>query len=92
MSSLKRLTTKLNIIPDSDVPKDENQFGAGFVNAMRTGRMALPLGFTVTIQEIPFSDKKNDPDSYLSSKEKLDDLTKQDFVMWYANKLIGHCW
>ena len=51
--------------------------------------MALPLGFTVTIQEIPFSDKKNDPDSYLSSKEKLDDLTKQDFVMWYANKLIG---
>ena len=89
MSSLKRLTTKLNIIPDSDVPKDENQFGAGFVNAMCTGRMALPLGFTVTIQEIPFSDKKNDPDSYLSSKEKLDDLTKQDFVMWYANKLIG---
>lgn len=89
LSSLKRLTTKLNIIPDSDVLKDDNQFGAGFVSAIRTGRVALSMGFTVTVQEIPLTDKKNDPDSYLSSKEKLDELPKQDFVIWYAEKLIG---
>lgn len=89
LNSLKRLTTKLNIIPDSDAPKDGSQFGAGFISAIRTGKMALSLGFTVTIQEIPFIDKKNDPDSYLSSKEKLDELPKQDFVIWYAEKLIG---
>jgi hypothetical protein len=56
---------------------------------MRTGKLALSLGFSVTIQEIPIGDWKNDPDSYLVSKDKLDELTKQDFVMWYASKVIN---
>lgn len=89
LSSLKRLASKLNIIPDSDIPKDGNKFGVGFVSAIRTGKMALSLGFTVTIQEIPFADGKSDPDSYLTSKEKLDRLVKQDFLMWYADKIIS---
>ena len=53
---------------------------------MRTGKLALSLGFTMTIQEIPVSDWKNDPDSYLVSKDKLDELAIHDFVMWYASK------
>lgn len=50
-----------------------------------------PLGssWTETIQEIPVSDWKNDPDSYLVSKDKLDELAIHDFVMWYASKVIN---
>ena len=89
LSMLKRITSRLNIIPDSDVPKEGEHFGAGFASAMRTGKLALSLGFSVTIQEIPIGDWKNDPDSYLVSKDKLDELAIHDFVMWYASKVIN---
>ena len=89
LSMLKRITDRLNIIPDSDIPKEGEHFGIGFTSAMRTGKLALSLGFTATIQEIPIGDWKNDPDSYLVSKDKLDELTVQDFVMWYASKVIN---
>ena len=89
LSMLKRITDRLNIIPDSDIPKEGEHFGVGFTSAMRTGKLALSLGFIVTIQEIPIGDWKNDPDSYLVSKDKLDELTRQDFVMWYASKVIN---
>lgn len=88
---LKRVTGVLNIIPDSDVPKDREKHGAGFVSAMRTGKLALSLGFAVAVQEIPASDGKSDPDSYLTSRERLDALAKQDFVMWYAAKVLDAC-
>ena len=89
LSILKRITSRLNIIPDSDIPKEGEYFGVGFASAMRTGKLALSLGFTVTIQEIPIGDRKNDPDSYLVSKDKLDELAIHDFVMWYASKVIN---
>ena len=88
LAVLKRIANKLNIIPDSDIPKEGERLGVGFASAMRTGSLALSLGFTATIQEIPIGDWKNDPDSYLASKDKLDGLAKQDFVMWYASKTI----
>lgn len=56
LTILKRVTGVLNIIPDSDVPKDREKHGVGFVSAMRTGKLALSLGFAVTVQEIPASD------------------------------------
>ena len=89
LSMLKRITSRLNIIPDSDIPKEREHFGVGFASAMRTGKLALSLGFTITIQELPIGDWKNDPDSYLVSKDKLDELTRQDFVMWFASKVIN---
>ena len=89
LSMLKRITSRLNIIPDSDIPKEREHFGVGFASAMRTGKLALSLGFTITIQEIPIGDGKNDPDSFLVSIDKLDELTRQDFVMWFASKVIN---
>lgn len=58
LSMLKRITDRLNIIPDSDIPKEGEHFGVGFTSAMRTGKLALSLGFIVTIQEIPIGDWK----------------------------------
>lgn len=85
---IKRATTKINIIPDSDEVKDGSRFGIGFKSAIRTGKMAMSLGFLVTIQEIPTSESKNDPDSYLTSLTIKDSLQKKDFVLWYAEKLL----
>lgn len=89
LSVLQRITSNLNIIPDCDVPKEGEHIGVGFASAMRTGKLALSLGFAVSIQEIPASDVKCDPDSYLTTKDKLDSLPKQDFVMWYASKVMN---
>ena len=88
LTLLKRFTTNLNIIPDTDAPKKGELFGVGFLSAIRAGKKALAMGFIVSIQEIPFTGKKGDPDSYLTSKEIFDSLAKQDFVMWYAGKLF----
>ena len=88
LSDIKLISDKLNIIPDSDVRKDGASYGVGITSAMRTGKVALSLGFTVSVQEIPSSTEKNDPDSYLTSREIYDKLVKQDFVLWYASKLF----
>lgn len=89
LSVLKRIISNLNIIPDCDVPKEGEHIGVGFASAIRTGKLALSLGFAVSVQEIPASDVKCDPDSYLTTKDKLDSLPKQDFVIWYASKVIN---
>lgn len=88
LSIIKRSTANINLIPDSDEVKGEQDFGAGFTSAIRAGKMAMALGFHVTVQEIPSSDGKSDPDSYLTSKEVLNSLPKKDFVLWYAEKLF----
>lgn len=85
LNTIKRITTNINLIPDSDEVKGKD-LGAGFTSAVRSGKMAMSLGFHVTVQEIPSSNGKSDPDSYLTSKEVLDSLPKKDFVLWYAEK------
>lgn len=85
---IKRLTSNINIIPDTDIAKDGKDFGAGFQSAFRTAKMAMELGMHVTIQEIPSEGKDSDPDDYITSKDVLESLTKTDFVMWYAKKLF----
>ena len=38
----------LCFIPDSDIPKDGEELGAGFCNVIRNGALAMQQGFTVT--------------------------------------------
>lgn len=86
---IKRATSNINIIPDSDEVKGGKNFGAGFLSAMRTGKMAIAAGIHVTIQEIPLSKGKNDPDSFITSMDVLNSLPKTDFVLWYAEKQLA---
>lgn len=85
---IKRLTTNVNIIPDTDEVKGGKGLGAGFMSAIRTGKMAMAIGFHVTIQEIASTKGKNDPDSFITSMDVLESLDKKDFVLWYAEKLF----
>jgi len=55
---------------------------------MKNGKAAVDKGFRVAVREIPLEndEKKNDPDSYITSRQVLDGLEEQDFVLWYAEK------
>lgn len=93
---LKRFTQSLCFIPDSDPPKPGEPFGPGFKAVMDNGSRALCLGFDVSVRELPYAytpddaentePQKNDPDSYILSKEAYSELPELPFVVWLAEK------
>lgn len=89
--ALAKITKSICFIPDCDVPKDDEDFGAGINAVIKNGKAALRHGFSVTVRELPFAivdDKqaKNDPDSYISCKDDFTKLTELHFVAWLAWK------
>lgn len=86
---LKRVCGAVCFIPDSDPPKHDEEFGAGFQGVFRSGELALQAGLEVTVREIPAENGKQDPDSFMDRKEKLADLEEENFILWYARKLFG---
>lgn len=81
----------LCFVPDSDVPKDGQALGAGFLNVMAAGEMAMQCGFSVSVREIPNDlqaeqPKKIDPDLYINKVSDLQQLEEKEFVVWYLEK------
>lgn len=76
-------------IPDSD-QKAGQKLGPGTMIAIKNGKKAMEHGFRVTVKEIPQGKdgKKEDADSYITSVAKLKELDEEDFVIWYASKII----
>lgn len=89
---LKKYSQNLCFIPDSDPVKDGEQFGAGVKTVLKYGIVAMNMGFSVSVKEIPFTEHghKNAPDSYIKCRADLDDLNEKDFVIWYAEKHFAH--
>lgn len=93
---LKHFTNSLCFIPDSDPPKPGDSYGPGFKAVMDNGARAVLLGFDVTVRELPFAyapedtelteSQKNDPDSYITSKEVYSSIEEKPFVVWLAEK------
>lgn len=85
---LRRYNPRLCFIPDMDPPKGE-PYGSGIASVIKNGLAAIEAGFAVTVKEIPVSDpdEKSDPDSYFRSRSMLDEITEEDFILWYASKL-----
>ena len=86
----------LCFIPDSDVPKDGEQLGAGFKNVLRNGELAMRQGFTVSVMEIPNDllaeqPGKMDPDEFFHDKADLARLTEREFLLWAFRKRLGLC-
>lgn len=92
-------TRQLCILPDGDTDKDDGT-NPGRATAINIGRTALQLGYVVTIKPIPDTiettdengkpriikrTKKEDPDSYFTTKAKFRDTKEEDFILWYAN-------
>ena len=77
---LKKYTSSLCFIPDSDVSEGK-PFGPGFEAVMANGTAAVRKGFHVTVRELPFAEipvgengwdvkpGKNDADSFIHSRE-----------------------
>ena len=76
----------LCFIPDADIPKDGNRFGAGDQFVFKNGRLATEMGFKVLVREIPVRDVKEDADSYITSIQQWETLSEKDFILWYAEK------
>ncbi len=86
----------LCFIPDSDVPKNVGQLGAGFKNVLRNGELAMRQGFTVSVMEIPNDlsaeqPRKIDPDEFFRDKADLAKLTEREFLLWAFGKRLGLC-
>ncbi len=81
----------LCFIPDSDIPKEGEELGAGFCNVIRNGALAMQQDFTVSVREIPNDlsveqPKKIDPDEFFSNKTDLNKLEEREFLIWAFEK------
>ena len=94
---LKKYTSSLCFIPDSDVSEGK-PFGPGFEAVMANGTAAVRKGFHVTVRELPFAEipvggsgwdvkpGKNDADSFIHSREDYTSLKEKLFIVWLAQK------
>lgn len=95
LTLLRRYTSHLTFIPDSDEPTDDNKLGTGVSKVIKHGEAAIKLGFTVHVKEIGLKKKKvgkdesrkQDADSYFTTLKCFEELEEQNFIAWYANKL-----
>lgn len=112
LAQLKKLSSSLCFVPDSDV-SETSMFGPGFEAVMKEGATAIEKGFDVTVRELPFDQaplseselraryadydvlpddavttriSKNDPDSFIKSREDFISLKEKYFVVWLAEK------
>ena len=91
LKDLRLQNCTLCFIPDSDVPKNNERLGAGFANVLRNGALAMRLGFTVSVKEIPNDltveqPKKIDPDEFFTDKSYLAKLEEREFLLWSFEK------
>lgn len=93
LALMKRTCASICFIPDSDAPK-EKLYGAGVSAVMNNGKLAMALGFDVSVREIPRSEQddadevKYDADSYITSTEIYNGLESVPFVVWYTQKRL----
>ena len=74
------------------MPKNGEQYGTGIQYVMKNGRLALEMGFSVSVRELPLAhgNMKQDPGSFFTDKARLDLLKEEEFVLWCANKWWRH--
>lgn len=87
-SMLKRPAKQLCFIPDDDPPKNGATFGHGIENVFKAGKLALEMGFSVSVKEIPDTDNthKQDPDTYFQNINIFNATKEEEFILWYARK------
>lgn len=91
-------TRQICILPDGDTDKEDGT-NPGRATAIKIGKAALQLGYVVTVKPIPDTIetedengkpkmvkriRKEDPDSYFTTKAKFRDTKEEDFILWYA--------
>ena len=85
---LKRAASHLCFLPDADPPKPNERYGPGIKAVMKAGEAAMRMGFSVSVKQIPVSDKKQDPDTFFRSKNIFASIEEEDFILWVADLLF----
>ena len=85
---LKRAASHLCFLPDADPPKPNERYGPGIKAVMKAGEAAMRLGFSVSVKQIPVSEKKQDPDTFFRSKNIFASIEEEDFILWVADLLF----
>ena len=85
---LKRAASHLCFLPDADPPKQGERFGPGIKAVMKSGEAAMKYGFSVSVKQIPVSEKKQDPDTFFKSKNIFASIEEEDFILWMAELLF----
>lgn len=86
-TQLKRAAKHLCFLPDADPPKPNERFGPGIKAVMKSGELAMKLGFSVSVKQIPVTEEKQDPDTFFQTKEIFNSVKEQDFILWLADNL-----
>lgn len=86
---LKRAASHLCFLPDADPPKEGEQFGPGINAVIKSGELAMQLGFSVSVKQIPVSDVKQDPDTFCTSLAIFQAIEEHDFILWLADLLFS---
>ena len=91
-STIKRVTNKVCFLPDADPPKKGETHGHGVQVVMEAGTQAMEYGLTVSVKEIPDTEKniKQDPDSFFKNTNIFNATEEVDFILWMADKLFPH--
>lgn len=87
-NTLRKAASHLCFIPDADPPKHNERFGPGIKAVMKSGEAAMRLGFSVTVKQIPITEKKEDPDTYFKNKTIFAGVEEEDFILWMADLLF----
>lgn len=89
LTQLKKVAKELCFINDADPVPHDKPYGTGIEFVMKNGMLAMQLGFSVTVREIPNKEGnlKQDPGDFFINKNKMRDLKVEDFVIWSASKL-----
>ena len=92
-AQLRKVANRLCFIPDGDPVKPGEKYGPGIKAVMRNGLKAFQMGFEVSVREIPESEdgKKQDPDSYITSRKRFQGMDDIHFPIWYGRKILESC-
>lgn len=86
---LKKAAKELCFINDADPIPHDKDYGAGIEFVLKNGALAMQLGFSVTVREMPNKEGnlKQDPGDFFTNRSKMKELKVEDFVVWAAGKL-----
>lgn len=87
---LVKYNASVCFIPDIDVSDDDRHFGPGIKSVLKNGKTALESGLRVMVKEIEpdATGEKADADSYIKSLSILENIPKEDFIVWFTTKLL----
>lgn len=91
LRSIKKYTDNICFINDADASQSNGLWGAGIAFVLKNGAKAVKMGFDVSVKEIATlpGNIKQDPASFFTSINRMDDLIEEEFVIWHAKKLFS---